>query len=87
METKYRKSFLRDLKKLKNQPVYHPIFTLAFDLLPAATYEPREIIIGHLRDRRLCLVVFTEISEDRLRIISARLATPKEQRDYERNTR
>ena len=37
METKYRKSFLRDLKKLKNQLVYHPTFTLAFDLLPAAT--------------------------------------------------
>ena len=49
--------------------------------------EPREIIIGHLDDRRLCLVVFTEISKDRLRIISARLATPKEQRDYERNAR
>jgi uncharacterized protein len=49
--------------------------------------EPREMIIGHLDDRRLCLVVFTEISEDRLRIISARLATPKEQRDYERNAR
>ena len=49
--------------------------------------EQREIIIGHLRDRRLCLVIFTEISEDRLRIISARAATPKEQRDYERNAR
>lgn len=48
--------------------------------------KPREIIIGHLHDRRLCLVVFTEISEDRLRMISARAATPKEQRDYERNT-
>jgi uncharacterized DUF497 family protein len=47
--------------------------------------EPREIIIGHLRDRRLCLVVFTELAEDHLRIISARAATPKEQRDYERN--
>lgn len=49
--------------------------------------ESREIIIGHLRDRRLCLVVFTEIGEDRLRIISARIATPKEQRNYERNAR
>ena len=49
--------------------------------------EPREIIIGHLRDYRLCLVVFTEIGEDHLRIISARVATPKEQRDYERNAR
>ncbi len=50
-------------------------------------HEPREIIIGPLRDRRLCLVVFTEIGADHLRIISARAATPKEQRDYERNTR
>lgn len=49
-------------------------------------HEQREIIIGHLRDRSLCLVVFTEIGEDHLRIISARVATPKEQRDYERNT-
>lgn len=49
--------------------------------------ESREIIIGHLRDRQLCLVVFAEIGEDHLRIISARLATPKEQRDYERNAR
>lgn len=50
-------------------------------------HEPRGIIIGHLRDRRLCLVVFTEIGADHLRIISARAATPKEQRDYERNAR
>lgn len=49
--------------------------------------EHREIIIGHLRDRRLCLVVFAEIGEDHLRIISARAATPKEQRDYERHAR
>ncbi len=47
--------------------------------------EPREIIIGHLPERRLCLVVFTELGEDRLRIISARATTPKEQRDYERS--
>ncbi|CAK0780123.1 BrnT family toxin [Gammaproteobacteria bacterium] len=45
--------------------------------------EQREIIIGHLRNRKLCLVVFTEIGTDRIRIISARAATPKEQRDYE----
>lgn len=49
--------------------------------------EHREIIIGHLRDHRLCLVVFTEISNNHLRIISARAATPREQRDYERNAR
>ena len=49
--------------------------------------ERREIIIGHLRDRRLLLVVFCEPSEDRIRIISARHATPKEKRDYDQNTR
>jgi len=49
--------------------------------------EQLEIIIGHLRDRRLCLVVFTEISEDHLGIIGACAATPKEQRDHEQRTR
>ncbi|WP_295399829.1 BrnT family toxin [uncultured Thiocystis sp.] len=49
--------------------------------------ERREIMIGHLTDRKLCLVVFTEVDDNRIRIISARLATPKEQRDYERNAR
>jgi uncharacterized protein len=33
--------------------------------------ERREIIIGHLRDRRLVLVVFREPKEDRICIISA----------------
>ena len=44
--------------------------------------ERREIIIGHLRDHSLVLVVFCESSVDRIRIISARPATPKEKRDY-----
>ncbi|MBB1126336.1 BrnT family toxin [Thiospirillum jenense] len=47
----------------------------------------REIIIGHLHDLRLCLVIFTEIESEHLRIISARLATSKEQRDYEHHAR
>ena len=49
--------------------------------------ERREIIIGHLRDRRLVLVVFCEPSEDRIRIISARPATPREKRDYDQHAR
>ena len=36
MEVQYRKSFLRDLKKLKRQPVYDRIFELAFTTLPRA---------------------------------------------------
>lgn len=34
MEVLYRKAFLRDLKKLKNQPVYESIFVFAFKTLP-----------------------------------------------------
>ena len=49
--------------------------------------ERREIIIGHLRDRRLILVVFCEPSEDRIRIISARPATPREKKDYDQHAR
>jgi uncharacterized protein len=45
--------------------------------------EQREIIIGHLQNRRLALVVFVEATANRIRIISARHATSKEQRDYE----
>ena len=37
MEVRYRQLFLRDLKKLKNQPIYDPVFALAFNTLPAAT--------------------------------------------------
>jgi mRNA-degrading endonuclease RelE of RelBE toxin-antitoxin system len=33
MEVQYRQSFLKDLKKLKGQPVYDKIFVLAFTTL------------------------------------------------------
>ena len=36
MEVQYRRSFLRDLKKLKGQSVYDRIFELAFTTLPEA---------------------------------------------------
>jgi uncharacterized DUF497 family protein len=47
--------------------------------------EQREIIVGHSILDRLLLVSFAERARDRLRIISARKATRKEQRDYEEN--
>ncbi|WP_414588056.1 BrnT family toxin [Scytonema sp. PCC 10023] len=47
--------------------------------------EQREIIIGHDQDNRLLLVCFTERGNV-IRIISARLATKKERRDYEEFT-
>lgn len=37
MDVQYRQSFLRDLKKLKQLPVYDQIFELAFTTLPEAS--------------------------------------------------
>lgn len=48
-----------------------------------STDERREIIIGHSRAKRLLLVCFTGPEEGRVRIISARRATRREQHDYE----
>ena len=45
--------------------------------------ERREIIIGHSINDRLLLVSFTERSKKMIRIISARLPTKKERKDYE----
>jgi uncharacterized DUF497 family protein len=45
--------------------------------------EQREIIIGHSQANRLLLVCFSEPEEGRVRIISARRATRREQHDYE----
>lgn len=36
MKVEYRKLFLKDLKKLKNQPVYQQIYDLVFTVLPNA---------------------------------------------------
>jgi uncharacterized protein len=47
--------------------------------------EPREILIGHSIRQRLLLVSFTERGRDRVRIISARLATPNERKAHEEN--
>lgn len=44
--------------------------------------ERREIIIGHSVLNRLLLMSFAERG-DAIRIFSARLATPKERKDYE----
>ena len=47
--------------------------------------EEREIIVGFSILDSLLLVNFTEPSPDRIRIISARKATRKEQNEYEEN--
>jgi uncharacterized DUF497 family protein len=45
--------------------------------------ELREILVGHSAEGRLLMVSFTERGEA-VRIISARQATKRERRDYER---
>ena len=45
--------------------------------------EEREIIVGHSCLERLLLVSFTERATGRIRIVSARMATLRERRDYE----
>ena len=44
--------------------------------------EKRHAIFGHSYNDRLLIVSYTERENDRIRIISARLATPKESRRY-----
>jgi mRNA-degrading endonuclease RelE of RelBE toxin-antitoxin system len=34
LKVEYRQLFLKDLKKLKKQPVYEQVFNLAFEILP-----------------------------------------------------
>ncbi len=61
-----------------------PLAKLFYDA-DHSTDETREIIVGHSILSRLLLVSFTERGRDLVRIISARLATRKERRDYEEN--
>ena len=65
--------------------VFHDPLAYIFDDTWHSVGEPREIIIGHDLTSRLLLVCFTE-RNNRIRIISARLATKKERQDYEQHT-
>ena len=57
-----------------------------FDDEAHSQIERREIVIGHSVKQRLILVWFT-VRQSRIRIISARRATPLERKDYEENVR
>ncbi|MBK9940592.1 MAG: BrnT family toxin [Kouleothrix sp.] len=56
-----------------------------FDDEAHSTDELREIIIGHSAQGRVLIVIFTERTEQVIRIISARQANKREQHDYEEN--
>jgi uncharacterized DUF497 family protein len=55
-----------------------------FDDEEHSTVERRELIIGHSIDRRMIVVCFTTCGT-RIRLFSARKATPVERKDYEEN--
>jgi len=55
----------------------------ALDLQDRAHHD-RHVLIGHSDRARLLFTVFAEIHETRIRIISARRATPEERKDYAR---
>jgi uncharacterized DUF497 family protein len=44
--------------------------------------EKRNAIFGHSKSNRLLIVSYTEREDDKIRIISARLATPRESKRY-----
>jgi uncharacterized protein len=62
----------------------NPLAIIFDDEVHSSLAEYREIIIGHSQQNRLLLVSFTERPQA-IRIISARLATPREREDYENN--
>ncbi|MCO6449331.1 MAG: BrnT family toxin [Caldilineales bacterium] len=65
--------------------VFSDPLAVIFDDEKHSLYELRELIIGHSIDDRLLIVSFTE-RQDAIRIISARICTRREIRDYEENT-
>jgi uncharacterized protein len=61
--------------------------TVFFDDKEHSLGEIREIAVGHSIQNRLLVFSFTEREPDIIRIISVRLATRKERKDYEENIR
>jgi uncharacterized DUF497 family protein len=62
--------------------VFGDKFAIYFDDFEHSIYEQRSKIIGMSSKRNMLLVVYTE-KGNKIRIISSRLLTPKERKDYE----
>lgn len=85
-----RKKAAANLKKHKVSfdeatTVFDDPLAYIFDDEDHAEDEHRELIIGHSILQRLLLVSFIERVEDLIRILSARLASKREQKDYQEN--
>lgn len=65
--------------------VFDDPLAVIFDDEEHSLYEIREIIVGHSIQSKLLFVSFTE-RDGSIRIISARRATVREQREYESGT-
>lgn len=80
-----------DSNKQKHGVSFHEAATAFADPLAAIFTDPdhsvdelREILVGYSESGRLLVVSFTE-RPPKLRIISARIATPGERRNHEEN--
>jgi len=62
--------------------LFDDLFSIEFFDPDHSETESRLVIVGESNLRRLLIVSYTE-RQDSVGIISARLATPKERRDYE----
>jgi uncharacterized DUF497 family protein len=68
----------------KHSVSFDEALTRIFDDAAHAAAEVREIIVGHSTQSRLLFVSFTA-RDNKIRLISARVATATERRDYEEN--
>jgi uncharacterized DUF497 family protein len=69
------------------QTVFDDSLAYIFDDEWNSFREHRELIIGHSSSGRLLMVSFTERIQGVIRIISSRLATTNERKDYEKQRR
>jgi uncharacterized DUF497 family protein len=74
------------INRRKHRVSFEEAATVFYD--PDAVFLPdpeNEVILGYTLSSRLLYTVFVEIEGDVIRIISARLATPLERKQYEEN--
>jgi uncharacterized DUF497 family protein len=67
------------------QTVFDDAFAFIFDDKWSSVGEYRELIIGYSVKKRLLIVSFTERKTELIRIISSRLTTNYERKNYEQN--
>lgn len=84
-ENKEKKNIIKhNVSFTEATEVFYDYFASIFDDREHSNDEKREILIGHTKNYKLLVVVFTE-RNNAIRIISARKATKQEQKQYENN--